>query len=390
MSVRTVAKNIALSLFITGIMMTAGAVAGANGDFTLRVMMNGADVTESDTITIDPDEPLKVELRITNVTADVVLRDISVDLNIAGQTVFTETRALGQVSIAAGDSYTREIMIDLREFLKAGDMTLVTGIYGSRFRVTYSARGLESEWNARKNIKIPGNPITTPAGAAGAVVSLVALTSIVLLAKTLAAPAMAAAGPALPAGASVTGTPGLQDLILNKLESTTRGRVVGNIVKAAKSRIVKDKCPICESQFKHGQCLTCRKSVKEVRSEYTEKLKNLALEGGQLIASGQAQTFDDITSMLGISGKLGTDVIATLKHARLVKVGGLARKVMGKAITAGISSGISAIIWVTVGGFAVLSTGALAGILVAAVALPLIITKTLQAKTKKQIRQSPD
>jgi hypothetical protein len=215
-----------------------------------------------------------------------------------------------------------------------------------------------------------------------------ALTSIALLGKSLAAPAMAAAGTALPAGVSVMGTPGLQDLIQNRLEATTRGRVVGNIVKAAKSRIVKDKCPICESRLKHGQCLTCKKSTKEVRNEYTEKLKDLALESGQLIASGQAHTFGEITSMLGISGKLGTDVIATLKRAKLVKVGGLTRKVMGKAITAGISSGISAIIWVTVGGFAVLSTGALVGILISAVAIPLIITKTLQAKAKSEIRKS--
>lgn len=364
------------------------AVSGASGDFTLRVTMNGADITESDTITIDPDEALKLELSITDVTADVVLQDVFIDLTFAGQTVFTETRALERVSIAAGDRYNREITIDLREFLKAGDVTLVTGIYGSRFRITYATDGRVDEWSMEKNFKIPGNPVTTPAGAVGTVAGLTALTSILLLVKSLAAPAMAAVGTALPAGTSLTGTPGLQDLILNRLEATTRGRVVGNVVKAAKSRIIKDRCPICESRLKHGQCLTCRKSAKEVRNEYTEKLKDLALEGGLLIADGQVKTFGEITSMLGINGKLGTDVIATLKHARLVKVGGLARKVMGKAVTAGISSGISAIIWITVGGFAVLSTGALVGILIAMIALPLIITRTLQAKAKSEIRKS--
>ena len=74
MSARAFINFIAVSLFITGIVMTAGVVAGSNGDFTLQVTMNGEDVTESDTITVDPEEVLKFELRFTDVTADVALR----------------------------------------------------------------------------------------------------------------------------------------------------------------------------------------------------------------------------------------------------------------------------------------------------------------------------
>ncbi len=374
-------------MFFAGIAMTAMFAAGANGDFALRVIIDGEDVTEGDTITIDPDETLLVILHFTDVTASVVLQDLFIELDFAGQTVLSETRALGQVNIVEGVEYVEEITIDPHEFLKAGNMKLITGIYGSRFRVTYIVGGSENEWHTEKNIKIPGNPVTTPGGVIGLAAGLTALTSIVVMGKSLAAPAVGAAGTVLPPGMSVMGTPDLKDMILNRLEPTARGRVVGNIVKAAKSRIVRGKCPLCESRLKHGYCFTCKKSTKEVQREYTEKLEDLVFKSGQLIESGQVHTLGEITSKLEIDEKLGTDVIAILKHAKLVKVKRLAHKVMGKAITAGISGGISAIIWVTVGGFAVLSMWVLVGILIAAVAIPLIITKTLQAKAKREARK---
>jgi hypothetical protein len=125
-----------------------------------------------------------------------------------------------------------------------------------------------------------------------------------------------------------------------------------------------------------------------LRHEYTDKLKDLALQTGQLINSGQVTTLDDLCSKLGISRRLGTDVIATLAHARLVKVKGLARKLMGKAIMVGIGCGLSIIIWVTIGGLAFLSTTTLIIILIASIAIPLVVTKSLQIKARHDIKRS--
>jgi hypothetical protein len=162
---------------------------------------------------------------------------------------------------------------------------------------------------------------------------------------------------------------------------------MGNIVKAAKGRIIKKKCPICGTRLKHRYCYTCKKSAKEVRNEYVYRVRALAVQSSGLLASGQVVTLNDLCSRLGISATLGTDVIATLKHAKLVKVRGIAAKLMGKAIVVGIGSGLSAVIWITVGGFAVLSTSALVAILVASVVIPIAVAKSLQMKARRALKK---
>ena len=109
------------------------------------------------------------------------------------------------------------------------------------------------------------------------------------------------------------------------------------------------------------------------------------MEGNRLLASGEVNTIDTLCSRLGIGGKLCTDVIATLKDARLVRVKGIAGKLMTKAVTAGISSAISLILWVTIGGFAVLGTYPLIIILVLALLLPILITKFFQWRARRVV-----
>ena len=234
------------------------------------------------------------------------------------------------------------------------------------------------------NIRILGNPLNTPVGAAGVAVGAGTLAGILLLVRSLVVPNLPA-GTTLSSSTPVGTSLLLRELALDRLEPVTRGRVVGNIVSATKKRIIKGKCPICETRLKQGYCYTCKKPAKEVRSEYKNKLKDLALQGGQLIAGGQVATLDDLCSRLNISGKLGTDVIATLRHAKLVKVRGLARKLTVKSIMVGIGSGISTIIWITVGGLAALSTSTLIGILIASIVIPLAVMKSLQMKARRAI-----
>ena len=163
--------------------------------------------------------------------------------------------------------------------------------------------------------------------------------------------------------------------------------MVGNIVKAAKRRIIKKRCPICGTRLKHGYCYTCRNSTKEVRNEYVNRVRALALQSSKLFASGQAVTLDDLCSRLKVSARLGTDVMATLKNAKLVKVTGVVRKVMGKTVMAGIGSGLSAVLWVTVGGFAVLSAATLVAILAVSIILPIAVTKSLQMKARRTLKR---
>jgi len=381
MTTRNIVECLAFVLLTFLLILAIDSTVHANEDFTLRLTMNGEDISEAETVTIDPERALTIDLQIFDVTGDVTLQKVSVSVTFAEQVILTKSDTLGNFHMVAGESYRREIVIDAREALKVGEQSLTTGIYRGQIRLEYTADNREKVLSQWKNIRIPGNPLSTPAGAAGVAVSAGTVAAILVLARALAVPGLPA-GTTLPSVVSVTPLTRLYGL-----EPMARGRVIGSIVSAAKKRILKDKCPICETRLKHGYCYTCKKSAKDVRNEYTNKLKELALQGGQLINSGQVATLDDLCSSLGVNGKLGTDVIATLRHAKLIKVRGLARKAAGKAVMAGIGTGVSTIIWITVGGFAVLSTSALIIILIASIVIPLAVTKSLRMKARRDLRR---
>jgi len=387
MTARNTIASLVFVLLAVLLVLGSGSTAGANDDFTLRILINDKDISGKETIIVDPEKGMEIDLRITNGDRAMKLNALSVAIVFADRVIMTQREPLLNFQMAPGEVHSERIVIDIEDTLKIGDQAIMTGIYRSRFSLEYTLAGVEEVWDQVQDIKIPGNPLTTPAGAAGAAVSIGTVAAIIALVKSIAVPGLAA-GSVLPTGASVRAIPGLYEFLTARLESTTRGRVVGSIVNSAKKRIVKQKCPMCESRIKHGYCFTCGKSAKEIRNEYVNSLKELALQCGQLISSDRTTTVEEICSRLDISDKVATDVVATLKHAKMVKVKGVARKITGKAVTAGICSGISAIIWITVGGFAVLSTTALITILIVAIVVPFTVAKSLQMKARHAIMRN--
>jgi hypothetical protein len=263
-------------------------------------------------------------------------------------------------------------------------MTLATGKYDGFIRINYSIEEQNKIFSQPKNISILSNPITSVAGVVALVITGSAIAAGTALATSLASPSIAA-GAIVPMQTKVKPLERLLRFAQGRLEPTARGSVVDAIVREARKRIKKRYCPICSSCIKHDYCYTCNKTTKVVEKEYTEKIRVLALQGIQLLASGEVKTLDVICSKLGISDKLGTDVIATLRNARLVRVKNIATKLMGKAVTTGISSAISFVLWITIGGFAILSTWLLITILVIALLLPILATKFFQWQARRAI-----
>lgn len=386
--IRNMVKLMALALLMLTLLLAAHTAAAANGDFSFRLYMDGDDLTNLETIVIDPERDMTVDLHIFDVTSDVTLEKLSVAITFAGQTIHTLSRSLGDFHIAPGEDFRKQITVNIREALRLGDWPLITGTYRAMITLEYTAGNQQKARSEAKNIKIPGNPLRTPLGAAGIVISGGTMAAMLMLLKSLIAPGLPV-GTALPAGTPVRSLPRLYNLAAERLEPTTRGRVMGSIIKAAKGRIVKERCPSCGTRLKHGYCYTCKKSTKEVRKEYVAKVRALAIQSSELLASGQVTTVDELCSRLGVNATLGTDIIATLKHAKLVKVKGIAAKIMGKTITAGIGSGLSAVLWVTVGGLVVLSSSALVATLVASVVIPVAVVKGLQMKAKRTLKKQP-
>jgi hypothetical protein len=387
MIVKNIIKDIILASAVFVLILAINAMIRANDDFSLRLTLNGEDISQAETVTVDPEETLRMDLQIYDVTGGVILKKLSVSITFIEQAILSQSVDLGNYHVAAGESYRDEMTMDIKDALTYGGHPWTTGIYRGQLNLEYVAGSQEKTRSQWINIRILGNPLSTPAGAAGMAVGAGTLAAILLLVKSLVVPAIPK-GTALPSSISLKPQTSLRELAMGRLEPTARGRVTGSIVGAAKKIIVKDKCPICETRLKHGYCYTCQKSAKEVRQEFTARMKDLALQTAPLINSGQVATLDDLCKQLSISRRLATDVIATLAHARLVKVKGLARKLMGKAVMVGIGTGLSIIIWVTIGGLAFLSTTALVIILAASVAIPLVVTKSLQIRARHDIKKS--
>lgn len=386
--VRNIIKTLAFVLLLGALLLAAHSEAEANGDFSIRLNVNGEDLLKQETITIDPERKLMIDLQIFDVTRDVTLRRVSVVVTFAGQAMITLSENLDDFHVAAGETYEEKITLDAREMLKLGDLPLITGIYRSVINLEYTVGDRNMVWSESKNIRILGNPLVTPLGAVGLIVSMGTVASILMLIRSLVVPNLPGVM-MLPANISISSLPRLYDLAAERLDTTARGRMMGSLVKAAKRRVIKNKCPVCETRLKHGYCYTCKKSAKEVRNEYTDRVRTLAIQGSKLLASGEVATINDLCSRLGINARMGTDVIATLKHAKLVKVKGIARKLMGKAVMAGIGSGLSTVLWVTVGGLVVLSSSAMVAILVASVVIPVTLAKSLQMRARRAIKRQP-
>ncbi len=384
--VRNMIKPLTFAMLMMTLLLVAHTAAAVNSDFSFRLYINGDDLTKLETIVIDPERDMMVDLHIFDVTKDVTLEKLSVAVTFAGQTIHTLGQSLGDFHIAPGEDFRKQITVTVREALRLGDWPLVTGTYRAVITLEYTAGNQQQARSEAKNIIIPGNPLRTPLGAAGIVISGGTMAAILMLLKSLITPGLPV-GTTMPASTPVRSLPRLYNLVAERLEPTTRGRVMGSIVKAAKGRIVKERCPSCGTRLKHGHCYTCKKSAKEVRKEYAERVRALAIQSSELLASGQVATVDELCSRLGVNATLGTDIIATLKHAKLVKVKGISGKIMGKMIMAGIGSGLSTVLWVTVGGLVVLSSSALVATLVASVVIPLAVVKGLQMKARHTLKK---
>jgi hypothetical protein len=365
MMIRNVIDCFVFALVLSALLLAVSAAVLAD-DFSLRLTINGNDISEMETVEIDPDGEFIVDLRIFDNPGDITLHSLSVSVTFADISILTVTESLLDHHMEPDDIYHREIPVNSREMLKLGDANLTTGKYRTQVRLEYSAGDSPTVWSRRVNIQVVGNPLLTPVGGAGAVISAMTVGAVIWLVKGLSS---------------------LYQLAMGNLESLARGRVVGSIVNAARKRIVRDKCPVCGERFKNEYCFTCKKSAKEIRREYRDRLQDLAQQGEKLLADGKA-TYDELCSELGIGGQLAADVMAVIKDARMVRVQGFARGLMVKAVFAGIGMALSTIIWITVGGFAVLGTAALLAILIAAIVIPLAVTWGLRIKAKRALQRS--
>jgi len=342
------------------------AIEQVDDDFKLELLVNGEDISMLDTIAIDPDGNLVVYLHIFEVTQEIVLHSLTMSIKICEQNIPLVREDLKNKAVQQNGEYEHTAIRNPQQYLSIGDMPITTGVYDCEIKLIYTPTATEDEeeFPYPVRIRITGNPVTSLTGTVAVVATATAAVSATILGISLA---------------------GLKAFAMSRLEPTARGSAVGATVRAVRKKVKKRNCPICSSRIKHDYCYSCNKTFKDVEREYNDKVRALASQGLQLLVSGEVKTMGALCSKLNISDRLGMDVVATLKNAKLVKVRGFASKLMAKAVTTGISSAISAILWITIGGFAILSTWMLVTVLFLALLLPILITKYFQWRAKRQV-----
>ena len=275
---RTIVAYAVLLPIIASLLLIVDSAVRAD-DFSLRLAINGEDIPEDGTVTIDSEGDTKIDLWIFDVTSDIILRKYSITVTFAGVSFPPISEHLGNYRMVPGDSYQREITINAREVLNAGNLPLTTGIYRSHVKLEYSVSGGEEVWSRWINIRILGNPLSSVFGIAGAVISAVTIGVVLWLVKGLST---------------------LYKFAMGRLESLARGRVVGSIVNASKKFVIKEKCPVCRQPFKNKYCYTCMKSAKQVRLEYRNRLKSLEQAGLTIVRFTNAEVKCNMDKVLQV------------------------------------------------------------------------------------------
>ena len=170
------------------------------------------------------------------------------------------------------------------EYLDVLGFKPVTGRYETKVRLDYRVNDAPTEWVSPLEVRIPGNPVTTPVGVAAVVTGAVAVVAALGVIRAMASPAIALGS----VGGGVSATPlnALQDLALDRLEPMARGRVASSVTKAAYKRVSRDRCPICGTKIRHNHCVTCHKTVSEVRQEFAGQIQELLSRAVPLLAQG--------------------------------------------------------------------------------------------------------
>ena len=159
-----------LTLMIGWPILTYAATLTEDG-FLLDIRVNGQDLSEQGTILTDPEGDLTINIRVFEVTKEVTLERVYAEIIFAGLKVATLNRNLGSVRVTPGNEYRETITINAEEVLKRDSLLMITGIYTAEVNLEYTVAGQVKTWDKSQDIKIPGNPISTPAGMAAVAIT---------------------------------------------------------------------------------------------------------------------------------------------------------------------------------------------------------------------------
>jgi len=144
--------------------LTIYAAMSVDKDFSLELTVNGVDLSEHETIIIDPEEDLIADIYISHVTSEITLETLSIAVMFAGQQVATLSKSLDNRILKVGDIYSETKILGTEKALMFGTSSRLTGKYRVTVTLDYTVNEEEKAWSILTYVRIPGNPISTPTG----------------------------------------------------------------------------------------------------------------------------------------------------------------------------------------------------------------------------------
>jgi len=241
-------KLLASFLMLTVVLpLTIYAAMSVDKDFSLELTVNGVDLSEHETIIIDPEEDLIADIYISHVTSEITLETLSIAVMFAGQQVATLSKSLDNRILKVGDIYSETKILGTEKALMFGTSSRLTGKYRVTVTLDYTVNKQEKAWSILTYVRIPGNPISTPTGqGAAAATGVLAGVAIWALARSVIALGIAA-GATVPGSTSISSSSLLNKLDHRRLESTARGSVVKNMVKSSRGSDSQEEVPYLRS-----------------------------------------------------------------------------------------------------------------------------------------------
>jgi predicted transcriptional regulator len=345
--------------------------AKINEDFILNITVDNLDITEKKEVSFPTNETVSI---IYNFKAlrDVKINSLSLTLTFAEQNIISRELPLKAKYLPKGSKLTGIVNASV----KLLGMPIATGNYKVELKLDYEVNGERKVWKEPITVKILGNPLTTAAG------GLAVLTTFLTVAEVFSS--FRAVNPKVKANEVL---PQSSEIRIDKpkeyLEPLVRGRFVAALTSEVKKRIRKRFCPICASKLKKNYCSKCNLSEEDAKKQYLSRMNEILPKVLNLLLDTRSLTLTSICKRFNINQKMASDVLASFRNSGIAKLKGLSLGLVKKGITIGINFSISTILWITIGGFAILNQTQLITIIVLSILIPAIIGKLSERRAKK-------
>lgn len=403
-----------MTVFLLLLTTPAIAVEFPEGISDIQLSLNGQDIIQTPTVSLQVDEPVTLQLSITTELGyTVTLNEITIILG--GVQPFQLSGTVPEIPLTIPEDTTESVEITnfiFLDYVPTGLQAIVASLRGrisATIEFDYSVNGqAQAPWTLNRQLNMPveglidavANPIGAAAVGATAVTAVVigataaaavlpgAASGAASAATSTASTASGAAASSMLSGVRVAPTDTLNQLLSGQLSFTAKGQVSKKLTGAAASGVSKKTCPICGDPFIRGVCHTCNKTYTQITKQYAVNVKHWAEQTISLVKEKSELSVQAIAEKLTLSPKQAADVYIAMTKANLIYASNVAKKLGKKVGLMGASMAVSIVLWGLIGGLIPISFDSLPvaiGVILLLTVVPFLGIKLLERTRQKNL-----